>query len=82
MRSGKVSKRKKVKQQIQNENKRIALEMELREVTKSFKKKLAKSGADLERANARVEKVKGTVKEWEVSIPFYITQIYVLFKKI
>ena len=51
---------------------RIALEMELREVTESFEKKLAKSGADVERANARVEKVKGTVKEWEVSIPFYI----------
>ena len=46
--------------------------MELREVTESFEKKLAKSGADVERANARVEKVKGTVKEWEVSIPFYI----------
>ena len=46
---------------------RIALEMELREVTESFEKKLAKALADVERANSRVEKIKGTVKEWEVS---------------
>ena len=51
---------------------RIALELELREVTESFEKKLAKSAADVERANARVEKIKGTVKEWEVSNSFFI----------
>ena len=49
---------------------RIALEMELREVTETFEKKLAKAAADVERANARVEKVKGTVRDWEVSIIF------------
>ena len=47
---------------------RIALEMELREVTETFEKKLAKGAADVERANTRVEKMKGTVKDWEVSI--------------
>ena len=47
---------------------RIALEMELREVTETFEKKLAKATADAEKANARVEKIKGTVKDWEVSI--------------
>ena len=51
---------------------RIALELELRETTESFEKKLAKAVADTERSNARVEKIKGTVKEWEVSIPLYI----------
>lgn len=48
---------------------RIALEMELREAAETFEKKLAKAADDVERANARVEKIKGTVKEWEVSIP-------------
>ena len=47
---------------------RIALEMELREVTETFEKRLAKAAADVERANARVEKMKGTVHDWEVSI--------------
>lgn len=51
---------------------RIALEMELREVTETFEKRLAKAAADVERANARVEKMKGTVHDWEVSI-FFIT---------
>ena len=51
---------------------RIVLEIKLREVTEFFEKKLAKAAADVERANARVEKIKGTVKEWEVSILFYI----------
>ena len=56
---------------------RIALEMELREATETFEKKLAKAADDVERANARVEKIKGTVKEWEVSIPlFYIFMCY------
>ena len=49
---------------------RIVLEIKLREVTEFFEKKLAKAAADVERANARVEKIKGTVKEWEVSILF------------
>ena len=56
---------------------RIALELELREVTESFEKKLAKSAADMERANARVEKIKGTVKEWEVSNSFFITCFFI-----
>jgi hypothetical protein len=56
---------------------RIALEMELREVTETFEKRLAKAAADAERANARVEKMKKTVQDWEVSILFfYVTQIY------
>ena len=50
---------------------RIALEMELREVTETFEKRLAKVTSDAERANARVEKIKGTVRDWEVSILFY-----------
>jgi chromosome segregation ATPase len=46
---------------------RIALEMELRELTDSSEKKLAKAAAELERANARVERMKVTVQDWEVS---------------
>lgn len=49
---------------------RIALEIKLREATETFEKKLEMAASDLQRANARVETVKGTVQDWEVSILF------------
>ena len=57
---------------------RIALELELRDLRETSEKKLAKATADLERASGRVEKMKTTVHDWEVSHPYYI-HIFVLF---
>ena len=51
---------------------RIALEMELRESTETSEKKLAKAAADLEKANGRVERMKVTVQEWEVTHLFIL----------
>lgn len=59
---------------------RIALEMELREITETAEKKLAKTAADLEKANSRVERMKATVKDWEVRHLFH-DHIIVLLKR-
>ena len=53
---------------------RIALGIELQELTEVFEKKLEKANADLERAERRVERMKVTVQQWEVST------LYTLFK--
>jgi chromosome segregation ATPase len=58
---------------------RIALEMELRDVSETYEKMFAKTTADVERANARVEKMKSTVRDWEVSILFYNSNLRVIF---
>lgn len=51
---------------------RISLEMELREVKDASEKMVEKAVAELEKEKGRVEKMKITVREWEVRIPLFL----------